>query len=778
MTHGSTPAPAAVYRLKTFGTLALQGPGDDTVLGKHGHHRRRLALLAVIAAAGDQGRSRDQLLLYFWPEETQSRARHSLDQLLYALRGSLGESLFGSTNPVRLNPDVVSSDIADFASALEHGDFERAAQEYRGPFLDGFYLEDAPEFERWVEEERARLLGKYTDALGELARKAEGARDHAAAVRWWRKLSETDPVSSKSATGLIRALMNAGDHAAALQYAERYESLVSQELGTSVGPAVAGLVAEVRAEAKTAPLAAPKAGVTAQTGLAGAALPNARSLDQPVPSAPRRRVVAYTIAAIVVALALTATAWLRGSRRNEPRPEAGSPSVAVLPLANVSGDPQDAAVVEGLTEELITALWKIGNIRVIARTSTNLLKNSNLDARRIGDSLNADYILESSFQKSASRVRVQMRLVDAKSGSARWSETYDRELKDIFAVQRDIAAAVANQLGLRLGSVASQKLRRGLTNNIAAYELYLRGLDPIHLRTDSGPRVGLALLQQAIALDSNFAAAYAAMPFRYVALISRATTLEQAREFQRLSLQAARRALALDSTLPEVHAGLGVALATGANDVAGAEAAYRRAFELGGTPRAHELLGQVLIRMGRHEEALAESQRALDEDPLSPTATANVAQALCASGRPDEGLEYLKRVADLKPPLGRTAGYMALCYGMKGMVKEAAAALSGARLTAGDPYSPMLGYFLARSGSPEARTLQAQAMERWRQTGRAAIWAVFVAAGFGDYDQAFEWLDRVNDLQTTASIMYPLFKDLQADPRFERYRQRVGLQKR
>jgi DNA-binding SARP family transcriptional activator len=158
-------------------------------------------LLAVLAAGGERGRSRDQLLLLFWPDATQTRARHSLDQLLYALRSSLGEFVFDGVNPVRLNPDVVGSDVGAFSAALERGDLETAVGEYRGPFLNGFYLSDAPEFERWAETERARLAASYVGALERLAQNAAVAQDHATAVRRWRTLVESDPVSGKKRRG-------------------------------------------------------------------------------------------------------------------------------------------------------------------------------------------------------------------------------------------------------------------------------------------------------------------------------------------------------------------------------------------------------------------------------------------------------------------------------------------------------------------------------------------------------------------------------------------------
>jgi serine/threonine-protein kinase len=231
--------------------LALERLDDDNLLGKQGHQRRRLALLAVLAASGDQGRSREQLLPIFWPEATQLHARHSLEQLLYAIRGSMDDAVFAGANPVRLNSNVVRSDVGAFRCALKHGDLEAAVEEYRGPFLDGFYLCDAPEFELWADAERASLQRSYYGALERLAQNAETTRQYPTAVRWWRKLAEVDSVCSKNATGLMRALMNTGDDAAALQYAKRYETIVRREIGTSVGPAVANLVAEARAKTRT-----------------------------------------------------------------------------------------------------------------------------------------------------------------------------------------------------------------------------------------------------------------------------------------------------------------------------------------------------------------------------------------------------------------------------------------------------------------------------------------------------------------------------------------------
>jgi TolB-like protein/DNA-binding SARP family transcriptional activator len=782
--HSTTVAPR--FHLRTFGTLALAGPNDATFLGKHGHHRRRLGLLAVLAAAGDRGWSRDQLLLFFWPESTQARARHSLDQLLYALKGSVDETLFASANPVRINSEVVSSDVGAFTAAIETGDFAEAVNQYRGPFLDGFYLEDAPEFERWVETERGRLKTAYAGALERLALAAESQADHRMGANWWRKLLEVDPISSRNAAGLIRALMNSGDHAAALRYAEQYESLVSRELGSSVGPAVASLVAEVRADAKTESVVAPKRTGRPDVSLVASepVLVEMVGAISPTPIEPVTRIegakgtpARWNVR--IGAAAIFAAAVLFMATRGDSRPPVGESSILVLPFTNVSGDRNDAQLVDGLTEEMMAALSRIANLSVKARMTAFALRNTTLDARHIGDSVGVTSILEGSFQKIGSRLRVQVRLIDASKGTTRWTNTYDRDLTDILAVQSEIAASVAQELNLELNATVAN-LQRGRTQNFAAYELYLRGRDPVHLRTDSGPTSGLAMLKHAVALDSNFAAAYAAMPFMYVGMTSTAPTPDSARALLRLARATAEKSLALDSLLPEAWTGLGVATMGPFNALPAAQAAFRRAIDLGGaTTRARELLGRNLMWSGRYAESLNETLRASREDPLSATAAANVGEALCVNGRPDEGLAQLARLTTLDRPLRRVAPFIDLCYAIKGTWDGFLDSVKP-EYSDYDPWAAMYGYALARTGAvADAKRLQRDFIATWQKTGRGATKIALIAAGLGDLDQAFEWLGKTaDDFGGVAAVMYPVFPELHADPRFEKVRQQVGLSKR
>jgi TolB-like protein/DNA-binding SARP family transcriptional activator len=764
----------------------LLGPDDGTILGTHGHQRRRLALLAVLAAAGDAGRSRDQLLLLFWPDSTQARARHSLEQLLYSIRSSIDENVFSSVNPVRLNPLVVQSDLTEFESALEEKDLERAVDVYRGPFLDGFYLSESPEFEQWMDAERSRLERSYASALERLAETASTSGDHAAAVRWWRKLTETDAVSSRNATGLIRALMNAGDHAAALQYAERYEMVVAQELGTSVGPAIASLVAEVRAAAKSEPMAAGKAiHASAPQKPAPPPVPAASELPKSPPAVVSQSHPAarpgtfYLIAAIAIVAVIGTAAWLRTMTATASTSPPAGQSIAVLPLVNLSGKPEDAAVVDGLSEELMSVLAKIPNLRVIARTSAFAFRNSEVSVTQIADSLHVSNVLEGSAQKSGSKLRVQVRLVDGRDGSTRWSETYDRELEDIFAVQSDIAGAVARELDLRLGDNNLTRIARPSTPNIAAYELYLRGNDPTLMRNDSTVYLALQHFSDAVALDSPYAAAHAGLARMNLRLAFSGDTLMSRQARLRLAKREALKAVALDDSLGEAHAAL-ASFRRNNLELAAAEQEFKRAIDLDPADgRIREWHAQFYITIDRPDLALQEASMAVQLDPLSPSANAEVANALQAMGRCDEAFARLEKLKSLRPPLLRAGSIAAQCYAQKGMWPQAIAELEKISNVAARGRG-LLGYMLGRAGRRiEAEAVLARILDRSHQHDINSFDAAAVYAGLGERDQALTWLEKsVDDRSIALEHLRTITAGMEGDARLERLRLSLGLQKR
>jgi TolB-like protein/Tfp pilus assembly protein PilF len=233
--------------------LQLQVLGSPTVTANGGAcggaaaQRKALALLGLLAAVGRRGLSRDRVLAMLWPETAADRANHRLTQLLYSLRRDLGSpELFLGSADLRLNPGVLATDLEAFTAGLEAGEFERAVAEYGGPFLDGFFLSGAPQFEHWVEEERARLAQRYSSALEALARSAATAGDLIVAAGWWRQLAQVEPLNARVAVSYMEALGAAGDRPAALRVARAYETLLRQEFDVDPDPAVLAAAERLR----------------------------------------------------------------------------------------------------------------------------------------------------------------------------------------------------------------------------------------------------------------------------------------------------------------------------------------------------------------------------------------------------------------------------------------------------------------------------------------------------------------------------------------------------
>src|SRR5690242_14833409 len=218
-----------VLRLRTFGGLWLEG--DDGPLTGAAAQRRRLVLLAALAAAGQKGMSRDAVVGLLWPEVDEPRARAALSQALYALKRDTGEgTLVLGHDVLTLEHDILWSDVAEFEHAVARGDFEAAANLYSGPFLDGVFISEARDFEHWLDGVRLRLSQAAEQALGALAMDAERRRDFAAASNWWRRLLGLDALKTRAVLGLMEALVARGDRAEALRTAERYARRVREDL--------------------------------------------------------------------------------------------------------------------------------------------------------------------------------------------------------------------------------------------------------------------------------------------------------------------------------------------------------------------------------------------------------------------------------------------------------------------------------------------------------------------------------------------------------------------
>ncbi len=253
--HGGQPdlrstsdgLPGLMLRFRVLGPPIMEGP--DGALGGAAAQRKALALLALLAVAGERGMSRDKILAYLWPETPEDRAAHRLTQLLYSLRQDLRTPLFLRSTDLRLNPLAVSTDVADFHAALAADQPDLAVSMYGGPFLDGFFLEDAGEFDQWAEGERANLLRKFTSSLEVLATQAEAESDPVAAAHWWGRLVQVDPLNARVTVRYMETLTLSGNRAGALKFARTYEARLREEFGASPERVVSAAVERLRGQA-------------------------------------------------------------------------------------------------------------------------------------------------------------------------------------------------------------------------------------------------------------------------------------------------------------------------------------------------------------------------------------------------------------------------------------------------------------------------------------------------------------------------------------------------
>ena len=363
------------------------------------------------------------------------------------------------------------------------------------------------------------------------------------------------------------------------------------------------------------------------------------------------------LAGAAAAIALAALIVYRGSQRNSApadQPVAQLRSVAVLPLANVGGDAQDEYFSEGMTDELANALSKLPGLRVASRTSAYAFKGKkDIDVGEIGRKLHVQAVLEGVVRRSGDRLRVGAQLTNVSDGLAIWSDTYERRSSDVFAVQDDIARSIADALKLKLGGKAAElsSSSRG-TENLEAYDSYLRGRYFWNRRGAENLRKALSYFEESIKRDSGFARAYAGLAITH-AILPEYTDSPPADGLAK-TRSAAARALALDSSLAEPHTALGLAAAH-AWDLHAAETEYQKAIELNpGYPTAHQWYGELLYHTGRLDSSFVETRRAIALDPLAPIPFEALGYALTLGGRYDEAIEQFKKADEMSPGLTLT----------------------------------------------------------------------------------------------------------------------------
>ena len=811
-----------MFRLRAYGGLTLERDGAPYTGAAT--QRRRLAVLAVVAAS-DAGVSRDRLTDYLWPDAEPARARHSLDELLSGLRRELrSDDLFVGVATLRLNAAVLVSDLADHAAAVAAGDAERAAALYAGPFLDGFFVPGAVDFERWVESERSGRARLHARVLEGLASAAAVAGDHAAAIRWHQARVALDPLDTPATLGLLHALAAAGNPAEALRRARVHETLVRGELDATPGPGWAAAVDEIRAGlARPAVAAATSAPAIADARPAvpdadAGALAVLRSnapaglLDAPADDVTSARVSplferarsategadraagrrwwrgrrAIAAALLVFGGLASYAAWTRRPslvrRAVTASPTAGATahaSVAVLPFANTAGDPADEHFSDGLTDEIIGALSRVPGLKVTGHTSAFALKGRGLSVRTIADTLGVATVLEGSVRRAGDRLKVTAQLVSGGDNGVLWSETYDRNLEDVFAVQEDIARAIVGALRPTLGNRPGQ-VAPIAAQDLATYELYLEGRYFLDRRTPADLRRAIAYFTQAVERDSGYARAHAGLADARVLLVILADG--PPREEIPLARAAAATAIRLDPSLAEAHATLANILGAFDWDSRRADEEFARAIALDpGYATAHLYWGVQLVNRGQSDEALSQLNQARAIDPLSAPVRMQLGRAYVAAHRPGDAMPFLRAAVELNPQFDAAHLQLGDAYLQQHEPEKALAAFRQAALLNGRRDSVQLAYALAATGqATEARALLAAQLAVPPHVYVPPVPVARAYVALGDADAAFRWLERGYAERAGAMRSInatPAFDALHADPRWTSLLRRLRIER-
>jgi adenylate cyclase len=459
------------------------------------------------------------------------------------------------------------------------------------------------------------------------------------------------------------------------------------------------------------------------------------------------------------------------------------PSIAVLPFANLSADPENEYFSDGITEEILTALTKLGDLKVISRTSIMQYKGTSKSVREIGKELEVGMVLEGSVRRARDRVRITAQLIDAGSDEHLWAENYDRDLDDIFAIQSDVAQRIVETLKVQLTPREKARIAERPTEDVQAYEWYLKGRHFLSRRTEPTLRQAIDRFRKAVAADPSFAQGWVGLAdgLLLLAQYSPTTPLDEVADEARA---AAERALVLDPDLGEAEVSLGN-LAFSEWRWEEAERRFRRGLELRpGYAVGHHWFGLLLQIVGQQQEAIAALRRALSLDPLSLPIHTALGAALLHSHRLEESLEVYRKAIELDPGFARTYYFLVTVFIALGRFEEA--------LEAEGEHSRLIPDWTPTGYVEELRAGYAnggvrgywEASLRWvsahiqDEVAEAHLRLAIACAQLGRVDEAFEHLKRpVASRYVSApyDLGNPLLEPLRSDPRFAEIRRKLGL---
>ncbi len=456
-------------------------------------------------------------------------------------------------------------------------------------------------------------------------------------------------------------------------------------------------------------------------------------------------------------------------------------SIAVLPFIDMSPAKDQEYFSDGMSEELLNLLAKIPGLKVISRTSSFSFKGKNQDVRKIGKDLNVAHILEGSIRKSGKVIRITAQLIEVQNGTHLWSETYDREMQDVFAIQDEISKMIVDILKIKLSGSHADQLARSFTENPEAHEAYLKGRYYWNMRTDEGIKKAIGYFEDAISKDSNYAAPYSGLADAYLTLYDYG--LMSIEESTTKAKDAAQRALKINKMLAEAHNSL-AHINLHEWKWESAENGFRHAIELNQSyVLAHHWYALCLTALGKANEAVGEMEKARELDPLSTRINADLGMAYLAAGRYDDAIGQEQKTLELNPKAAGAFWIRGMAYQQKKMfeqaIKDYRYALDIYPL---DPnYLAALGHAYASSGNTaEARKVLDTLFVENKKEPVSPFFFALVYAGLDDKPKALEWLENAYK-EKSGSVRYlkmePRLQNLRNEPRYTALMKKIGLEK-
>ena len=455
-------------------------------------------------------------------------------------------------------------------------------------------------------------------------------------------------------------------------------------------------------------------------------------------------------------------------------------ALAVLPLANLSGRQDEDYFADGMSEQLITTLARIESLRVISRTSVSRYKSTSIPVGQIAKDLNVSYVVEGSVQRAGERVRITAQLIDAATEELVWTQSYDRDLRDVLSLQSEVARSIATQIQVKLSPTEELRLSRVNPVNPKAYEDYLRGRFFSNDRTKEGLGKALEHYRMVVADTPGSALAYAGIADTYILEANHGFLRPQ--EAAPLAKEAALKAIEIDDTLAEAYSTLGFVQSNFEWKWKDAETSYLKAVELyPGDATVNQRYAIYLSRMGRHTEAIEAMQRAHDLDPLSLTINNALGVVLYMGRQYEKAVSQLRNNLELDESYYRTYYNLGRCYLQQGRLDDAVTSFEKAlQLSGNNPYlQASLGRAQAAAGNREpAEQLLRQFSNQAPTQYVSPANRILIYLGLGDKDQAFRWLAEAHKERSSMLSWLkvdPDFEPLRNDPRFDELLTKTGL---